>query len=59
MQWGRLYYESEYSVQGDHYVEFNNGVPTQVRQFNTPDDFEERRQGARHLPAGLLVDATA
>lgn len=37
VQFGRLYYESEYLVQGDHYVEFNNGVPTQVRQFNTPN----------------------
>ena len=36
VQWGRLYYESQYSVQGDHYVEYDNGVPTQVRQFNTP-----------------------
>jgi hypothetical protein len=36
VQWGRMYYESSYSVQGDHYVEYNSGVPTQVRQFNTP-----------------------
>lgn len=36
VQWGRLYYESDYAVQGDHYVEYNNGVPTQVRQFNSP-----------------------
>ncbi len=36
VQWGRLYYESHYSVQGDHYVEYNNSVPTQVRQFNSP-----------------------
>ncbi|MGE3273944.1 MAG: carboxypeptidase regulatory-like domain-containing protein [Vicinamibacterales bacterium] len=36
VQWGRLYYESDYSVQGDHYVEYSNGVPTQVREFNTP-----------------------
>jgi hypothetical protein len=36
VQWGRLYYESDYSVKGDHYVEYNNGVPTQVRQFNSP-----------------------
>jgi hypothetical protein len=36
VQWGRLYYESQYSVRGDHYVEYNNNVPTQVRQFNTP-----------------------
>jgi hypothetical protein len=36
VQWGRLYYSSDYSVRGDHYVEYNSGVPTQVRQFNTP-----------------------
>jgi Carboxypeptidase regulatory-like domain len=36
VQWGRLYYSSDYSVQGDHYVEFNSGVAAQVRQFNTP-----------------------
>ncbi len=36
VQWARLYYSSDYSVQGDHYVEYNSGVPTQVRQFNTP-----------------------
>jgi hypothetical protein len=36
VQWGRLYYESQYSVRGDHYVEYSNGVPAQVRQFNTP-----------------------
>jgi hypothetical protein len=36
VQWARLYYSSDYSVLGDHYVEYNSGVPTQVRQFNTP-----------------------
>jgi hypothetical protein len=36
VQWGRLYYSSDYSVKGDHYVEYNNGVPLRVRQFNTP-----------------------
>jgi hypothetical protein len=36
VQWGRLYYSSDYSVLGDHYVEYNSGVPAQVRQFNTP-----------------------
>lgn len=36
VQWGRLYYSSDYSVRGDHYVEYNNGVPLRVRQFNTP-----------------------
>jgi hypothetical protein len=36
VQFARLYYESDYSVQGDHYVEYNNNVPAQVRQFNTP-----------------------
>jgi hypothetical protein len=36
VQWARLYYETDYSVRGDHYVEFNNGAPLRVRQFNTP-----------------------
>lgn len=36
LQFARLSYESEYEVRGDHYVEYNNGVPTQVRLFNTP-----------------------
>ncbi|MEZ5283648.1 MAG: TonB-dependent receptor [Vicinamibacterales bacterium] len=37
VQWARLYYESQYSVRGDHYVEYRDGVPLQVRQFNTPN----------------------
>lgn len=36
VQWGRLYYSSDYSVRGDHWLVYNNGVPTAVRQFNTP-----------------------
>ena len=36
VQWARLYYSSDYSVRGDHWVEYSSGVPTRVRQFNTP-----------------------
>ena len=36
VQFARLSYESRYQVQGNHYVEFNNNRPTQVRLFNTP-----------------------
>ena len=36
VQWGRMYYESQQTVLGDHYVEYSNGVPTQVRLWNTP-----------------------
>jgi hypothetical protein len=36
VQWGKLGYTSDYAVQGDHYVEYSNGVPQQIRQFNTP-----------------------
>jgi len=36
MQWGRLYYESQQTVLGDHYVEYSNGAPTQIREWNTP-----------------------
>ena len=35
-QWSRLFYGSDYSVRGDHHVIYNNGVPTSVRQFNSP-----------------------
>ncbi|HUU33618.1 MAG TPA: TonB-dependent receptor, partial [Vicinamibacterales bacterium] len=36
VQWSRLYYESQYSVLGDHWVEYSDGAPLRVRQFNTP-----------------------
>ena len=36
VQWSRLYYESQYTVKGDHHVIYNNNVPTSVLQFNTP-----------------------
>lgn len=36
VQFGRLYFQSRQTVQGDHWVEFANGAPTQIRQFNTP-----------------------
>ena len=36
VQWGRLYYESQQTVLGDHYVEYSSGQPTQIREFNTP-----------------------
>ena len=36
VQWGRLWYESFYSVQGDHHLNYNNGAPVSVAQFNTP-----------------------
>jgi hypothetical protein len=36
VQWARLWYESQYSVRGDHHVVYNNNVPTSVTQFNTP-----------------------
>jgi hypothetical protein len=36
LQWGRLYYESRYTVQGDYHLIYNNTAPTSVRIFNTP-----------------------
>jgi hypothetical protein len=36
VQWARLYYGSDYSVRGDHWLEYSNGVPLRVRQYNTP-----------------------
>jgi len=36
VQWGRLYYASDYSVRLDHWLVYNNGVPTAVREYNSP-----------------------
>lgn len=36
VQYGRLYYEQRYTVQGHHYVEYSSGVPNRIRLFNTP-----------------------
>jgi hypothetical protein len=36
VQWGRLYYASDYSVLNDHWLVYNNGNPVSVRQFNSP-----------------------
>jgi Carboxypeptidase regulatory-like domain len=36
VQWSRLYYGSDYSVLNDHWLVYNNRVPTAVRQWNSP-----------------------
>ncbi len=36
VQWGRLYYESQQTVNGDYYIEYSNRAPQQIREFNTP-----------------------
>ena len=36
VQYGRLFYGTDYSVLNDHWLVYNNGVPTSVRQYNTP-----------------------
>jgi Carboxypeptidase regulatory-like domain len=36
VQWGRLYYASDYSVRLDHWLVYNNNVPTAVRIYNSP-----------------------
>jgi len=37
-QYGRLFYESQYSVHGDYWQLYNNGSPSAIREFNTPVD---------------------
>ena len=37
-QYGRLYYESQYSVHGDYWQIYDNGNPSAIREFNTPVD---------------------
>jgi hypothetical protein len=36
VQFGRLSYESDYDVQNNIYLLYTNGVPTSVREWNTP-----------------------
>ena len=36
VQFGRLSYESDYDVQNNIYLLYSNGVPTSVREWNTP-----------------------
>ena len=56
VQWGRLYYESQYTVQGHHYVEYSNGTPNRVRLFNTPVDPKNVAKVLGLLLPGQLVD---
>jgi hypothetical protein len=36
VQWGRLFYGSDYSVLNDHWLVYNNGAPVSLRQYNSP-----------------------
>jgi hypothetical protein len=36
VQFGRLYYSSQYSVQNDHWLVYNNRLPQAVRIWNSP-----------------------
>jgi hypothetical protein len=36
VNWGRLFYGSDYSVLNDHWLVYNNGRPVSVRIFNSP-----------------------
>jgi hypothetical protein len=38
VQYGRLKYESQYDVNGNYYLIYNDGAATSVQQFNTPTD---------------------
>ena len=53
VQWARLYYESQYTVQGHHYTVYNNGLPTAIRQFNTPTN----PKNVAHVTGFFLQDA--
>ena len=55
----RLYFDDSTTVLDDMCLNYSNGMPTQVRECNTPADAEEHRQGARLLRPGRLVDRPA
>jgi len=53
VQWARLFYESNYTVQGHHYVEYSSNVPNRVRLFNTPTD----QKNLAHVLGFFVQDA--
>ena len=54
VQFARLYYESDYDVLNDMYLNYNNGVPTTVQRVQHAGRLDEHRQGDRLLRAGRL-----
>src|SRR6185436_9602437 len=53
MQWGRLYYASDYSVRQDHWLIYNSGAPTSVRIYNSP----AYSKNVAHVTGFFLQDA--
>ena len=56
VQWARLYYESRYTVQGDHHLIYNNGSPDRGAHLQHAGESEEHRPHARVLLPGCVVD---
>ena len=54
VQWARLYYESRYTVQGHHYVEYSNGVPKSHSPVQHP---RSTRKTSRNVLGFFLQDA--
>ena len=54
VQFARLKYESNYDVLNEMYLNYSNGAPINVQEFNTPADSLNQRQRDRLLPAGRL-----
>src|SRR5439155_18606890 len=52
-QWARLYYESNYNVQGNYHLIYTAGRPTAVREFNTPAD----PKNIEHMLGFFIQDA--
>ena len=59
MQWGRLYYASDYSVRLDHWLVYNNGSADRGAHLQLAGVLEERRHGHRLLHPGCVVDEPA
>ena len=56
VQWGRLYYESQQTVLGDHYVEYTNGAADAGPSVEHAGQPEEHRPHDRLLLPGRVVD---
>jgi hypothetical protein len=64
VQFGKLSYDDHYDVLNEYYLVYNNGVPSQVQQFNTPTFslnrehmlglfFQDAWQANRHVTLNL------
>ncbi len=54
IQFSRLYFQDQYDVLNDMYLNYNNGKPMSVSEYNTPTTSHQHRAHARRFLPGLV-----